>query len=115
MNRFGVVVFALIKFAAATSALRFAVQLRYVIAFAALLANSSAAKTVEKERTINVDVDNEVDVRDLVKRFRLRDRTGETVEKVTILAIFSLQAVLYDFAGNFVRNELTFIGIGFCE
>ena len=52
-------------------------------------------------------------MREFFKRFRLIHRTGKSVEKVAVLAIFFLQSVFHDLAGDVVGNQLPFIDIRF--
>jgi hypothetical protein len=115
LYRFGIVVLSLIQFSAATSALGFVADFGNVIAFAAILANSSAAQTVEKQRLVYVDVDNEVEVGDFIKRLSLRNRAREAVEHVTVFAVLSADAFLYDLASHFVGNEKTLVDVRFCK
>jgi hypothetical protein len=109
LYRFGIVVLSLDKLAAATGTRSCTVQARNVIAFSAVFANASAAKAVHKQRKIYVDIDNEVDIRNFIKRLRLHFRAREPVEHIAVFAIGSRDALLYDFASNFVGYELAFI------
>ena len=84
-----------------------------MIAFAAVFAHSSAAKTRHQQRKIDVDVYHRVDLREFFKRFRLSHVAGKSVQQVAVFAILFLQTVFHDFAGNFVGHQLPFIDIRF--
>ena len=58
-----------------------------VIAFAALAADASAAKSFGKSVEIDVDVYNRFYVRDFVEGFGLRYGARKTVEKITVFAV----------------------------
>ncbi len=112
-HRFLVIVLSLIQLAAALVAYGLSAEEIYVITFAAFLAHAPAAQSVHQQRKIDIDIDDRVHFGKFVKFLRLEEVAGKPVEKIALFAIFLFKAPFDDLAGDFIGNELPFIGIRF--
>lgn len=85
-----------------------------MVAFSALGADASARKTFGKSIEIHVDVDYGVNVGNFIKRLRLSDGPGKSVEKEAVFSVILTNSQGDNLHHHFVGNKLTFVDIGFC-
>ena len=78
-------------------------------------AHAPAGQSVYDDVEADNDVDGDVDLCHFVKRFRLRDRAGETVQDVTVPRVRLRQSVRDYADDDFVGNERTRVDVGFGE
>ena len=103
-DRFGLVVLTDKQFLSATLANIASAERRYVIGFSAH-AHSSSSEPFDDEVKRNVNVYCKVDVCHLVKSLCLRNRTRESVEYVSVLAIGLFKSVFNKTDNHFIGDK----------